>query len=393
MRWMFVTTRYPWPLANGLWLRLFNIAKELCQLGDTVAVTSFPPETEFAGMFEQSGAIFLPTDSSQRKDKGPGRYMMSPFIFEQSLAKAVDFHSPYYDVTVLAGPGTLQYSPEARKSPYVLADLIDDPILEYRRRNITSMNVKRFFQQVNFIARYPRYEQMFLEKIDMFTLVSDYDATSFKERNPATEVMVSSNGVDAEYFARPSGYVKSPSRPKVVFLGVMDNINNILAAEYLVKKILPYIVEKCPEVQIQLVGANPVEDVLALDGYNVQVTGTVDDVRPFLWSADAVCLPMVSGTGIKNKLLEAWASGTAVAATPMAVEGIDVRDGEDILVRENPKELSQAILELLYNDTLRQKLSARALLASRAFNWHMVAARLREAVCPEKYSALLDEGQ
>lgn len=362
-------------------------------MGDTVAVTSFPPESGAAGKFEQSGAAFLSTECNQRKTKGPGRYLTSPFIFEPVLAKAVEFHAPYYDVTVLAGPGALQYAPEASKSPYVLADLIDDPILEYRRRNVASMNVKRFIQQVNFIARYPRYEQAFIEKVDMVTFVSDCDATSFKERNPAAEVMVSTNGVDAEYFTRPEGYVKPVVRPKVVFLGVMNNHNNILAAEYMVKKILPHVVEKNPDVLFQIVGADPVPEVCELAGDNVEITGTVPDVRPFLWAADAVCLPMISGTGIKNKLLEAWAAGTAVVATPMAAEGLDVRDGENIIIKETPEELSQGILDLLYNERLRHLLSTRGLLASRLFNWHTVAARLREAVCPERYSTLLDENE
>ena len=96
---------------------------------------------------------------------------------------------------------------------------------------------------------------------------------------------------------------------------------------------------------------------------------------------DVVLLPMTSGTGIKNKLLEAWASGVAVVATPLACQGIPATDGENLLLGSDPAELAAAALRLLQDPELRTAIAAegRRVVEARQ-TWRMMADGLRGAV-------------
>ncbi len=128
-------------------------------------------------------------------------------------------------------------------------------------------------------------------------------------------------------------------------------------------------------------GAEPTAEVLALAGPRVEVTGRVEDIRPYIWNSDVVLLPMTSGTGIKNKLLEAWACGVAVVATPLACQGIPAVDGENLLLGSDPGKLATAALRLLQDSELQSAIAAEGRRAVEVQQtWPMMADRLRAAV-------------
>ena len=90
---------------------------------------------------------------------------------------------------------------------------------------------------------------------------------------------------------------------------------------------------------------------------------------------------MQSGTGIKNKLLEAWASGAAVVASPLACQGIPIREEKNLLLGTSPKELGDCVIQLLENDSLRRSLATEAQRTVREqLTWSVVADKFREAV-------------
>jgi glycosyltransferase involved in cell wall biosynthesis len=99
-------------------------------------------------------------------------------------------------------------------------------------------------------------------------------------------------------------------------------------------------------------------------------------VRPYLEQAAVVVAPMKSGSGIKNKILEALAMERAVVATPLAVEGIAVTPGEHIVVATGAPQLAAAVLRLLADPAERRRLgrAGRALVKER-YTWDACAAR------------------
>jgi glycosyltransferase involved in cell wall biosynthesis len=116
----------------------------------------------------------------------------------------------------------------------------------------------------------------------------------------------------------------------LVFTGAMDYWPNIDAVSWFVNDILPQLVSDWPQLRFYIVGRSPTPAVYALAGDNVIVTGTVDDVRPFLQHATLVVAPLRVARGIQNKILEAMAMARPVIAAQSCVEAIDATPGLEL---------------------------------------------------------------
>jgi glycosyltransferase involved in cell wall biosynthesis len=122
---------------------------------------------------------------------------------------------------------------------------------------------------------------------------------------------------------------------------------------------MPLVIEGDPSAELYLVGRDPSERVTALgDLPGVTVVGPVEHMSDALSRASVYVCPMVSGTGIKNKLLEALANGLPCVASTLAVRGMRVEDGEEVLIADTAAEIADAVLRLLRDDGLRGELSA-----------------------------------
>ncbi len=141
----------------------------------------------------------------------------------------------------------------------------------------------------------------------------------------------------------------------------MSSPPNVVAAELLAREILPLVRARRPEANLALVGRDPSPRVQALAAEEaVIVTGEVPDVGPWLAGSRVFACPMTTGTGIKNKLLEAMATGLPCVATPLALGGLQVTPGVDLLAAETPAELADAIVRVLDDDALARRLGERA---------------------------------
>jgi glycosyltransferase involved in cell wall biosynthesis len=208
---------------------------------------------------------------------------------------------------------------------------------------------------------------------DLVTAVADADAAAIRSGAPGTSVEVIPNGVDADHFAP----LELPEQPAtLVFVGAMDFPPNVAAARFLVERVLPRV--RTSGVAVRLVGRSPVAAVRDLAKHPaVEVTGAVEDVRPYLAAATIVVCPMVSGSGIKNKVLEALAMARPVVATPLAVEGID-RGGDDVrsilAVGADETALATEIDRLLADPEARRAMGrdGRALVLRR-YTWDACA--------------------
>lgn len=382
MNWLFVTTRFPWPLTHGTYLRVYHLGRSLAGLGETVAVLGRRGAREAVEAYGRAGVTALPGPEGDAPSAGPARRRCSPYVFDTELADAVAEQAGRFDAVVLEGPAVLQYAEEAAAARWVVADLADDPVLEERRRLWRDPHPRALLRRALFLAKHRRYERVFLPPVGLATFVSEADRDSFARRHPRLPLTVIPNGADLERFARPADRPVETLGPSVLFTGNMGFPPNEDAAEHLVRDVAPRVWRRRPEVRFVLAGAEPSARVQALAGERVEVTGWVEDLRPYLWAAGVVALPMRIGTGIKNKLLEAWAASAAVVATPRACQGVPARDGENLLVAAGPGPFAEALLCVLDDAGLRARLAAGGIQAVRAHHaWPALAARLREAVC------------
>lgn len=225
------------------------------------------------------------------------------------------------------------------------------------------------------------FERRVAAAVDTSLLVSPQEAELFRRLAPASAARIDhvTNGVDHLYFD-PAEAFPNPfddGAETLVFTGAMDYWANVDAVVWFATEILPAARAAWPGLRFCIVGANPtaaVRDLAGLPG--VSVTGRVADVRPYVAHAVAAVAPLRLARGIQNKVLEAMAMGKAVIATPEAVEGIDARAGDDILVASDAAAFADRLAAVKAADRRRDLgLRARALILDR-YCWPATLSRL-----------------
>jgi glycosyltransferase involved in cell wall biosynthesis len=183
---------------------------------------------------------------------------------------------------------------------------------------------------------------------------------------------------------------KGARRARVLFVGSMDYHANVEAVLHFGKEIWPRIREREPQLVFTIVGRTPPEEIRRLAELpGVEVTGTVEDVRPFYAEALAAVIPLRVGGGSRLKILEAMAAGVPVVSTTLGAEGIEVRDGENVILADDAEAMSAALSSLNADEGLRRGLSSagRALVFAQ-YDWSRLGARLGEV-----YGEILDGGR
>ena len=196
-------------------------------------------------------------------------------------------------------------------------------------------------------------------------LVTEDDAREVARLDPSLRTAAIPNGVDAAYFGPPG----DTERSGMLFTGALDAPANERAALRLAERILPRVQAAVPGVELTLAGRSPGRRLRELPG--VRVVADVPDLRPYLWGAAVYACPMDSGTGIKNKLLEAMAAQAPCVATPLACQGLTT---PDLLVADSDEALAEAIVALLRDPARAARIGA----AGRAYvrdhhDWDVVA--------------------
>jgi polysaccharide biosynthesis protein PslH len=235
-----------------------------------------------------------------------------------------------------------------------------------------------------------RFEARVYRFFSRVVVVSEADRDALLALDPSLRIAVIPNGVDTDFFAPASDTARDEQR--LLFTGVMSYPPNVTAAEFLARELAPLVRAARPAARLAIVGRAPapaVRDLSRLEA--VDVVGEVPDLRPWLTGSRVYVCPMQSGTGIKNKLLEAMASGLPCVATPLALQGLQARDGVELLVGETPEELASHVVRLLEDDELAQTLgnAARRYVCAQ-HDWTAVGAayeRLYETVRAERPSS------
>jgi polysaccharide biosynthesis protein PslH len=208
------------------------------------------------------------------------------------------------------------------------------------------------------------------KKFDRITVTAPGERETFEGMNPGMPCTVIPNGVDTDYF---HSKLSIRTSRVLVFLGRMDYFPNIQGISQFAKTIFPLIRRDVPDVTLQIVGANPTNEVRSLGNIpGVSVTGFVKDVRPFLDGAAVALAPLLIARGTQNKILECMACGVPVVSTPQAAKGVQATPGEHLLVGEGADAFAQAVLDLLKHPERGLALSTAARAqVERVHSWPM----------------------
>jgi glycosyltransferase involved in cell wall biosynthesis len=227
--------------------------------------------------------------------------------------------------------------------------------------------------------RVRRFEATDYGRFRRVVVVTDGDRNALLEASPDLEVVVIPNGVDAEHFAPDGSTARDPGL--IVMTGAMHYPPNVEAARFLVDRVLPRVRRRVPGARVAIVGRAPAPEVRALGSVaGVEVTGEVPDLRPWLARGAVYACPMLGGTGIKNKLLEAMASGIACVATPLAASGLSATPGRDLVVAEGEDAFADELVRVLGDAGLASRLGTAGRDAVRSEHGWGAVARAYEQV-------------
>ena len=209
-----------------------------------------------------------------------------------------------------------------------------------------------------------RLFQAWLPDADALLTASPGEADAISRRYGVDQVLAVPNSMRPV----PDPTPPSTAEPRLVFVGNLTYRPNLDAASVLVHDVLPLVRRRRPDAMVDLVG--PVapaglDHLAAVSG--VTVAGLVPDVSPWYRRAAVVVVPLRHGAGTRLKVLEAFAQHRPVVATPVAVAGLDVEHGREVLLAETPAGLADAVTDLLEAPDLGVALTrqAAATLAAR----------------------------
>ncbi|CAB1276751.1 glycosyltransferase family 4 protein [Candidatus Nitrosacidococcus tergens] len=360
MKILVLCDRFPFPLQNGQNLRIYHYVTHLSKKHQFDLVCYGDNEIPFPlrKLFHKI-KIFPNPRLTLKKERSSlidlkGKFSIVSYKSQKMTSWLQENMScQNYDLLWMSGVGAAANLPKVKKLPF-LADIIDSGLLTYWRSLRTAPTLEKKIRTGKRLIQEVIFEYSYFNKADSSIVVSELDARYLRWSCPQVPISTLHNGVDENYFFPD---FKKTDPATIIFEGSMEFPPNVDAACFLVQDILPHIEIEIPDIRVLLVGRDPTPAVLALAKSNVTVTGFVEDIRPYLTQATVFVCPMRTGAGIKNKLLQAWSMGKPIIASPSAIGGLFVQEGENILIRSGAKEIANAIVKVIKDKVLHQKLA------------------------------------
>lgn len=391
-RLLFVSTRFLFPADTGGQIRTVQVLRGM--KGGKFEITLASPvpgnaEIKYKSEIETVSDRFISWPEKRRSAISKlirMRYLFSalpiPVITDWSRVAQRIVEKEFierHDIVVFDFPHAAVLAPKTIPIPSVMFTHNVEAEILLRHRNVVADPVRRYIWS-NQYRKMTAYERSTLSRFDTIVAVSERDKEAFLKEYRVNNVSIIRTGVDLEYFE----YSTPGNKKNIVFTGSMDWMANIDGIEYFLEHVWPLIASKEKEATMTVVGRNPPNHLIAqAKGKPWEFTGFVDDVRPFMKRSGVYVIPLRVGGGTRLKVFEAMASGCPVVSTAIGVEGLPLIGGEHYLLADSANEMADAILKLMRNSDLRNRLSRNARKYVEENFSFTQAAREFEEICTE----------
>jgi polysaccharide biosynthesis protein PslH len=374
LRLLVLTSRFPYPIEKGDKLRIYYQLRELAKTHEIVlcALVEEQPKPEDFNIIQSLCAkIYLLPLSKFTIYKNivqsllEGMPVQVGYFFDKKLKKA-------FEAIVEKETPDHIYCQLIRTANYV-KDLQHPKTIDYM--DTFSIGAKRWSKHSNWLLKpillreaekVSAYEQKVFDWFDHHTIISEQDK-NLLEVHHKEKIRVIPNGVDTDFF-QPNPMIEK--KYDLAFIGNMGYAPNVKAAVFLVKKILPLVQEKFPDIKILIAGARPSANVQKMQSKNVDISGWIDDIREAYATAEIFVAPLFIGMGQQNKILEAMAMGIPCITSDLVNNAIGGTPNENILIANDAQAFADQIIRLKENPTLQQQISLYGLNYIRQnFSW------------------------
>lgn len=381
-----LTPYLPYPLVSGGQIRTYNLLKNLASKHQITLVSFIRRQDEKKYLVNLKPYCESVIVFKRRKAWSPVNILLSlvtpfPFLvciyldFQMRKHLAFFLKSENYD---LIHAETFYVMPNIPRTRVPI--LLVEQVIEYLvyQRFVESLNkylapLKPFLLLDVFKIKF--WELHYWKKARRLAAMSREDKIFIENSAKNLRVDVVANGVDIEHFSKTQRI--KPQKPTVLFIGNFKWLPNRDAVKFLVAQIWPKIKEAVPNARLWIVGRNPTDDIMNLKSGDIEVDSGIEDIRTAYGRSSVLLAPIRNGRGTKYKILEAMATKTPIAGTNLAIEGINVKNGQEALVSETADGLAKATIRVLNDPALGQKLAAAAYnLVAVDYNWKKISQEL-----------------
>lgn len=381
----------PLPANIGKKIRTINLLKELSKeyTIDLICFADAIREKDFIKEMSGFGINVIPV-KIKRSKRGSLGYFFDLFLNQFSfLPFSVAYHykKPFLlKLNEVIGNGNykLLHFEWTQMSIYLKRLKIIQPIvvsahnieatlwLRYvkNHRNI----LKKLFYYLQ-MKKTQRFEKWAYNRVNCVTAVSENDAQAIREIYGQKNVIVVSNGVDLDNFKNSNTEIADNS---LIYAGAMDYWANIDAVDFFIKDVIPILINKLPSLRFVVVGRNPKQRLLDLQRSlkYLEVTGTVEDVRPYYKKSSIFVVPLRCGAGTRLKILEAMAMEMPVVSTRIGAESLHYENEVNIMIADTPEQFCNKIVELSKSLHLKELLGIEGRkLVEKYYDWKQIAAK------------------
>jgi len=371
--------RVPFPPSDGGSIAMLNLGKALAQNGSDVKMLCLNTEKHFSELTRLPEEIvdrFHPeavTINTKVKIVpallnifGSGSYNVSRFesaAFRNKLIEILDNGS--FDCVIIESIFMAPYLETIHQHSnipvFLRAHNVEFEI--WNRLAESEYNpLKKWY--LRFLSeRLKQYETTVLNKFDGLICITAQDAERFRELGCAIPVHIAPVSIDIESYP-----YNSETHPdgSAFHLGSMDWLPNIEGVEWFIQKVYPLIKNNYPS-KITLAGKAMPERLLKLDAEQLNVIGKVDDARGFMTEKTIMLVPLLSGGGMRVKIVEGMAMGKVIISTTLGAEGIEHKKGESILIADTPEQFANAMIQMAMNPDLCLQIGANARAQAKLF--------------------------
>jgi len=267
------------------------------------------------------------------------RFISKPF--EAALEKCLAEHD--FNIVQLEGPYLSHYIPSIKGKALVALRAHNQEHLIWKLRSNQEDNPLKRFYLKNLARRIEKLEKMTLSEIDVLLPISEADSRGFDQMGHALPVRVIPAGIDISKYP----VNKDENRILLFFIGALDWVPNQEGLNWFFREIWPEIRTKWPGLILDLAGRNPDHYFHGRDlPENVRLEGEVEDAIEFFHHHTVMIVPLLTGSGIRIKILEAMAMGKIVITTRIGAGGLEAVHGEHLFLADTPAEFT-SILEII----------------------------------------------
>jgi len=391
MRVLFVTQLLPYPLDSGGKVRNYYLLRHLCRRHEVTLASFVRTAEEAAGAQELrcfcEAVHTVPLRRSRPRDLWHlARSFASrqPFLVARDASPALArllqrLHRERPFDVVHVSPLTM--------APYAL--LLPGPRRIVDCHDVMTGLAGRMAQALPWwlrplahleTRRLSRYEPYVVSCVDRALAVSEPDRRSLQRLGAPTErLSVVPIGIDSE---APQIRREKGAPPHILHLGGLNYLPNLQGLRWFLRQVFPHVVECLPDCRLYVVGGAPPAEVVleGLRDRRIAVTGHVPEVEPYVARASLLAVPLLSGSGMRVKILEAFARGLPVVTTTLGYEGIEATPGEHLLVADDPAAFAAAVVRLAEDAPLACRLTENARrLVKEKYDWRHVGEALDAA--------------